>query len=86
LMADLVSRQIESLSLVLGKESPATILVDGGFSKNDLFMKMMAAALPGKKVHASEVAQATALGAALVLHEKWNETSINKKLIKLVTY
>lgn len=86
MMADLVSRQVESLSLVLGKESPASILVDGGFSKNDLFMKMMAAALPGKKVHASEVAQATALGAALVLHEQWNDQPMNKALIRLIAY
>ena len=85
-MEDLVGKQISSLSIVLGKASPATIFVDGGFSKNDLFMKMMAAALHSKKIYASEVAQATALGAALVLHEQWNDQPMNTALIRLIAY
>lgn len=83
---ELVNLQVQSLNLILGKVSPKTILVDGGFSHNDVFMHLLAAALPDKNIFASEVAQATALGAALVLHDKWNETSMNKELIKLKAY
>lgn len=86
MIKELVDLQVQSLRLVLGSTSPKTILVDGGFSHNDVFMNFLASALHDKNVFASEVAQATALGAALALHDKWNDTFMNKDLIKLIPY
>jgi sugar (pentulose or hexulose) kinase len=49
-----------------------TLYVDGGFSRNAVFMGMLRERLSGWEVRAAEVGQATALGAAVVLHNHWN--------------
>jgi sugar (pentulose or hexulose) kinase len=69
-MQDIVERQKISSSLVLDKSSVRNIYVDGGFSKNDLFMKMLAKEFPAHHIQASTITHAAAWGAALV-HEEW---------------
>lgn len=67
-MVDLVGQQIFSLNLLL-KEAPVKqLLVDGGFSQNEWYMRLLARALPDIEVYAAEVAQASALGAALQVY------------------
>jgi sugar (pentulose or hexulose) kinase len=67
-MVDLVGQQIFSLNLLL-KEAPVKqLLVDGGFSKNEWYMRLLARAFPELEVYAAEVAQASALGAALMVY------------------
>lgn len=83
LVFDMVARQGESTGLVL-KDSPASrILVDGGFSKNPIFMSLLARKFPGREVYAASVAQASAIGAALCVHEQWNEGPRPKDIIEL---
>jgi sugar (pentulose or hexulose) kinase len=82
-MEHLVRKQVASTRLVLGAEAPKRIFVDGGFSKNELFMQLLADAFPETEVYASEVAQATALGAAMALHGRWNSKEIPQNLIAL---
>jgi L-fuculokinase len=67
LMLDLVAQQVASTQLAIGKSLVRKIFVDGGFSKNDIFMNLLAEAFFDKEVYASEIAQATALGAAMVV-------------------
>ena len=62
------------------------IYVDGGFSKNQIFMNLLSLQYPDLEVFGAEVAQASALGAALILHDKWNNNSIPKNLITLRKY
>lgn len=85
LMADIVKRQKRSTDLIL---TPAVdqIFVDGGFSRNKIFMSMLAALYPGKKIFAATVPQSTALGAALAIHSHWNSKSLPAKLIDLRLY
>ncbi len=65
LIADLINQQSASTWLIL-KDSPVKrIFVDGGFSKNHVYMHLLAAAFPEIEVYAASVAQATAMGAAL---------------------
>jgi len=45
--------------------------VSGGFTRNKKFMYMLQKLLPNKKVVASEIDNASALGAAMVI---WTET------------
>lgn len=85
-MLDLVAQQIASLSLVMGRTNPKKIFVDGGFSKNEIYMKLLAENYFNKQVFASEIAQASALGAALVIHEHWNSEPIPNELISLKRY
>ncbi len=86
LIALLVEKQIESVNLVLKHQDAENIFVDGGFSKNHVFMNMLASHYHDKKLYAAEVAQATALGAALAIHDAWNPNPIGENLINLKLY
>ncbi len=86
LMIDLVKSQIRSTRLLMNGPGVRKIFVDGGFSKNVIFMLLLAESFPSIKVYAASVAQASALGAALAMHEKWNTKQIPAGIIKLERY
>ncbi len=68
LVIDLVDLTEESIDLIIAKNvTTKNIYISGGFAKNPIFLKLMASRFPDKKVYTSEVANATSLGAALVL-------------------
>jgi len=85
-MHQLVEKQAVSTKLVLQNTPVRHIFVDGGFSKNKIFMTLLARAFPTIEVFAAEVAQATALGAALAIHRYWNQKPIPENLISLKKY
>lgn len=69
LIWDMVQLQKESVSLAgEGLKDHTVLYVDGGFSKNEIFMKLLSTALPNLKVEAFEIAQGTSLGGALVMN------------------
>jgi len=86
LMFDLVNLQTASTQLVLTGTSVKRIFVDGGFSKNSVFMHLLAAAFPDIEVFAASMAQATAVGAALAIHQEWNTKAIPNDIIELKYY
>ncbi len=68
LMSDLVDLTAESINLITGEEDrTACMYITGGFSKNPIFVHLIAERFGDKKVYTSEVPNATSLGAALVL-------------------
>jgi sugar (pentulose or hexulose) kinase len=68
LIMDLVDLTKESIDLIIPKEDHSkNIFISGGFSKNPIFLKLIASHFPEKRVYTSVVANATSLGAALVL-------------------
>ncbi len=81
----IVEQQFEKIQLV-NSETIKHIYVDGGFSKNDLFMHMLKDKLSGYHLLAAEVGQSTALGAAIVLHHFWNQKNIPNNLIQMRSY
>lgn len=83
LMADLISRQSKATRSVTDNSEVRRLYVDGGFSKNNIYMQMLANAFPDMKVFSTTMVQGTALGAALVIHDKWNNQPIPEELIKL---
>ena len=85
-MSDLMNQQIVSLNLVLHDSPVKKIFVDGGFSQNPLYMQLLANAFPGHEVYAASMAQASALGAALGVHNAWNKTIASPELIDLKFY
>ncbi len=85
LIHDIVLAQTASLKLVLNDEI-STIYVDGGFSKNEIFMKMLSQKFPEIKIFASQVPQGSSLGAALALHDCWNSNALPENLIGLMAY
>jgi L-fuculokinase len=83
-MQDLVNRQVLAIELVMTK-NVKQLFVDGGFSKNDIFMQLLAQALPNISIFAADLAQASALGAAMAIHRHWNNSKI-KQPISLIPY
>jgi sugar (pentulose or hexulose) kinase len=86
LMIDLVHLQVNSTNLILKHTAVKRIFVDGGFSKNSVYMNLLAASYPGIEVFAASMAQSTALGAAIILHKTWNSKPLPSNLIGLNYY
>lgn len=86
LMLDIVSQQYHSTQLVLKGSPVKRLFVDGGFSKNALYMHLLASFFPGLEIFAAGMAQATALGAALSIHASWNSQPYPGDLIALKHY
>lgn len=86
LIADIIEQQIRSINLVLKGTGVKKIFVDGGFSRNSIFMHLLAEAFPTIEVNAATVPQASALGAALVIHPHWNTKPLPKDIIGLKLY
>jgi hypothetical protein len=86
LMNNLVAKQKVATGYVLKNSPVKRIFVDGGFSKNAVFMNLLARAFPDVEVYAASMAQATALGTALSIHYSWNTRNIPGDLISLKYY
>jgi sugar (pentulose or hexulose) kinase len=67
LIHELTELQIASLQLALGDSDVKTIYIDGGFTDNLLFIKMLTHKLPEFKIPPSKLASGSALGAAMLL-------------------
>ena len=85
-MIDIIAQQVYSTGFILEGNSTKRIFVDGGFSKNEIYMNLMAAAFPSMEIYATSMSQASALGAALAIHDSWNQKSIPSDLIELKYY
>ena len=86
LMIDIVTKQLISAKLVLRGKPVNKIFIDGGFSKNSIYMNLMAAVFPSFHIYSSSVPQASALGAAIAIHKHWNKKPIPSDLIRLKFY
>jgi sugar (pentulose or hexulose) kinase len=80
-MHGLLQEQARKIRLV-ASEAPRHLYVDGGFSRNSVFMGMLRQEFPEWTVCAAEVGQSTALGAAIVLHRHWNEGPLPGTIIR----
>jgi len=86
LIMDLVRLQTQVSMLVLKGTDVKRIFVDGGFSKNPIYMQLLASAFPEMEVFAASVAQATSIGAALAIHKHWNSQALPTNIIDLKFY
>ena len=86
LILDLVNAQYVSTQMVLTGTQVKRIFVDGGFSKNVIFMNLLARAFPKVEVFAAHMAQATAVGAAIAIHDTWNTKPMPNDIIGLKYY
>src|SRR5690606_39047184 len=85
-MLHLVAAQVASTQLILAQKRIKRIFVDGGFSKNSIFMNLLARTFGNIEIYAASMAQATAIGAALVIHEQWNKQPVPSDIIELRYY
>ncbi len=68
LMLDLTDLAAGAIKLVVAEgDQTENLYITGGFSKNQLFVRLIASRFSDKKVYTSEIANATSLGAALIL-------------------
>ncbi len=69
LIMDLTKLNIKSINFILPVDNDIeNIYVSGGFSKNEIFIRCLAAAFKNKKVFTSDFNNSSALGAALVIY------------------
>ncbi len=83
LILDIIKQQIQSTKLVMQETPVKKIFVDGGFSKNDIYMSLLAAAFPHIEVYSAIIAQASALGAAIAIRRAWNELPLPSDLVTI---
>lgn len=83
LMLDIVKQQCMSTQLILEGNKTKRIFVDGGFSRNSIFMNLLAIHFPQMEIYAASMAEATAVGAALAIHNEWNSHNIPNDIIEL---
>lgn len=85
-MLDLVEAQQSATELIIGNTAVKRLFVDGGFGKNMVFMNLLAAVFPQIEVFAASMAQATAVGTALAIHNSWNSLPFPNDIIELKYY
>ncbi|MDQ0106286.1 sugar (pentulose or hexulose) kinase [Chitinophaga terrae (ex Kim and Jung 2007)] len=86
LMIDIANQQYIATKRVLDGAAVKRIFVDGGFSKNAIYMNLLAGLFPDIEIFAASMAQATAMGAALAIHNAWNSKPLPNDLIELKYY
>ena len=83
LMLDIIAQQYLSTQLILKGTKVKLIFVDGGFGNNAVYMNLLASVFPGMEVFAASMAQASAVGAALCIHNSWNKQEKPHDIIEL---
>lgn len=86
LILDIIKQQVQSTKLVINGKPVRKIFVDGGFSKNEVYMNLLAAAFPHIEVYSAKVAQASALGAAIAIRKGCNDNYLPSDLITVKRY
>ena len=79
LMIELVLLQIESIKMATGNDPKIkTIFVDGGFSDNEVYLKLLSHFLRGIKLRSTSSSLGSALGAAIAI----SDTTLNSSFLK----
>lgn len=79
LMTELVLLQLESIKNVIGDDKIKRLYVDGGFSDNDLYIKLLSHYFrDNKKLRTTDSSLGSALGAAISISDK----KLNSKFLK----
>ncbi len=86
LIADIITQQVFSTNLLLKGSEVKRIFIDGGFSKNPIYMYLIARTYPNLEVYAASVPQASSIGAAMALHHHWNPQPLPANMIDLRLY
>lgn len=78
LMIELVLLQINCIREALGNNDIVKIYVDGGFSNNDIYIKLLSHHFRDKKIRTTKASLGSALGAAISI----SDTKLNSKFLK----
>ena len=84
LMNELGFLTVEAVKMIIPNDDQTeNIYITGGFSKNQLFLQAVKDAFPQKSVYTSEIANGSALGAALVISGSDHELNLGLNECKL---
>ena len=78
LMTELVSLQIKSVNKAIGNDKIKRLYIDGGFSDNDTYVKLLTHHFTEKKIRTTDASLGSALGAAIVI----SDTKLNSQFLK----
>ncbi len=82
LMLELVLLQVESIKAAAGNDNVQELYVDGGFSDNDIYLKLLSHYLRDIKIMTADSSMGSALGAAIVISEsKLNSNFLKKNYV-----
>jgi glycerol kinase len=70
LMIELMELQVDTINKAIGNSKIKKIFIDGGFTDNDVFMKLMSHHFSSFKVLSTHSPLGSALGAAMVISDK----------------
>ena len=86
LIIDMIVQQKAATKLIIENSPVKKLFVDGGFSKNEVYMNLLAEAFPHIEVYSATVAQASALGAAIAIRSAWNNDALPSNLVTVTHY
>ncbi|AWX43224.1 hypothetical protein HME9304_00211 [Flagellimonas maritima] len=78
LMIELVKFQVENINLSKGNDSIKRLYIDGGFSSNDVYIKLLSHFLKDMELRTTDASLGSALGAALVI----SNAKLDSKFLK----
>ena len=78
LMIELVKLQVENIERIADTQKIDRLYVDGGFSDNDIYIKLLSHYLRGMKLRTTKASLGSALGAAIAI----SDTKLNSKFLK----
>ncbi|MCF7561513.1 carbohydrate kinase [Sabulilitoribacter multivorans] len=78
LMIELVLLQIKCIKKAIGEDEIMRLYVDGGFSDNDVYIKLLSHYFRDKKLRTTSASLGSALGAAISI----SDTKLNSKFLK----
>ena len=78
LMIELVLLQVESIKTATGNDTIDRLYIDGGFSDNDLYIKMVSHYLRNMELRTTDSSLGSALGAAITI----SDAKLNSKFLK----
>ena len=78
LMTELVLLQIKCIQKAVGDDDISRIYVDGGFSNNDVYIKLLSHYFRKKKLSTTDASLGSALGAAISI----SDSKLNSKFLK----
>ncbi|HEY6083577.1 MAG TPA: hypothetical protein VIU45_08975, partial [Chitinophagaceae bacterium] len=86
LMLDLTYLQKVSINLLNRHQPVSRLYISGGFVQSGVFMELLSAFLPGWEIFIAENKHASALGAAIALHEVWQHRPLSGTFISPVRF
>lgn len=78
LMIELVLLQVESINTAAGKDQIEKLYIDGGFSDNDVYIKLVSHYLRNMELRTTDSSLGSALGAAIAI----SDAKLNSKFLK----